>query len=190
MPSSKNDRRVSAEVYNDFSLPPGMDEALKVIAIDRLSFALRGSDWYRRKKRRLQWASKILRIGSISLITSGGVAPLLAKAELGIDPYIGYILLALGGSLLLGDRVFGVSAGWARFMKTAMSIEALAESFRVRIIGMNYENGSVPMPDLSKLCLDFTQSISNEMRSETDSWISEFNNGQDELRNLTKTRSG
>jgi hypothetical protein len=103
-----------------------------------------------------------------------------------VDPYVGYVLLALGGALLLADRIFGISSGWARFMVAAVDIEAKAEVFRVKIISAAYQAKPSSNDNILQLCLEFTELISACIVGETKTWVSEFNQGRDELGKLTK----
>lgn len=152
---------------------------------DRLAFARGHANWYRRKKRGLQFISKTLRLFAIAFITAGGIVPLLAQTGLPVPAEFGYVLLALGGACLLADRIFGVSSGWARYMVAAMDIEGLAEVFRARAVEL--ESGSSPdCADLiMSLCKDFTVSINEVISAETDVWVKDFSNSRDELARLS-----
>ena len=151
---------------------------------DRIEYAIRYIDWYRKKKNRLQVFSKILRVLAIIFISLGSISPLIAKMHPVFDPYYGYVLLAIGGSMLLADRVFGLSAGWSRFMVAALELEALTESFKIKIIGEIEKDDQ----QFLQLCLEFTQGVSEIVGAETKIWVSEFNSGREELAGLVKDR--
>jgi len=148
---------------------------------DRLAFARGHANWYRRKKRSAQFTSKALRLTSIGLLTLGGIVPLLSQAGVIVKSEAGYILLALGGACLLADRIFGISAGWARYMVAAMDIEGLAENFRASVVEIE-SKASTDGPDaIMRLCAEFTENIVTIVCSETGMWVKEFSNGRDEL---------
>ncbi len=158
------------------------------VAYDRLAYAAREAGWYRRKKRTLQRLSKTIRLMAMLCLTIGGIMPLISKMSNGISPYVGYMFLAGAGSLLLADRVFGVSAGWQRFMMTATKIESLAQEFRVLV--MEAINGNAADSDgfILSACRDFTKAVSDTVQSETETWMADLNNGRNELSNISQSR--
>lgn len=160
------------------------------IAADRLEYARREADWYRRKKKTLQRLSRIIRFFAMLCLTIGGVLPMVSKMSDGISPYLGYVFLTLGGSFLLADRVFGISAGWTRFMITASKIEALSESFRIMAIESIDIESRESAEKVLRLSLDLTQAISMLVQKETEFWASDMTSGREELTNLSKARRG
>lgn len=154
---------------------------------DRLTFARTHAAWYRRKKKTVQILSKALRLTAIGFLTMGGIAPLLAQADLPVGLHTGYILLAIGGSCLLADRIFGVSAAWARYMVAAIDIEALSETFRASVVATESSGEEDKRIVIMQLCREFTDGICTIVSSETKVWVQEFDNSRNELDRISKS---
>ena len=155
---------------------------------DRLNFARRHANWYRCKKRRIQFISKLLRLMAILLVIAGGIIPLLAHTNFPVPTQAGYILLALGGGCVLTDRIFGVSAGWVRYMIAAINIEAQAEIFRANIVEIEIKKNSEKEAIIIQKCNELTENIIQIVKLETEAWVQEFSNGRNELSRIAAIR--
>lgn len=178
--SQKSDQ-ISADLW---ALPAEGTTLVRDFVADRLAFARAHASWYRRKKRRVQNLSKVTRFTAISFLVLGGIMPLLDQAGISVAPNAGYVLLAIGGACLLADRIFGISAGWARYMVAAIDIEALAEAFRASVVATESAEGQNADAAIMKLCSTFTHDICAIVSSETKVWVQEFNNGREELHQM------
>lgn len=183
--SSKHHRSENTPV-DTWTLPVGGPTLVRDFVADRLAFARGHAMWYRRKKIRVQFLSKALRSAAIGFLATGGLVPLLAQVGVPVAPSVGYILLAIGGSCLLADRIFGVSAAWARYMVAAIDIEALSEAFRASVVAAESSANEDSRAAIIQLCRDFTDNVCIIVNSETKIWVQEFNNSRDELNKLTK----
>ncbi|WP_187829412.1 SLATT domain-containing protein [Labrys sp. KNU-23] len=170
-----------------WTLPVEGPTLVRDFVADRLAFARTHSEWYRRKKKTVQIFSKALRLAAIGLLAVGGVVPLMAQVDIPIAPNAGYILLAIGGSCLLADRIFGVSAAWARYMVAAIDIETLSETFRASVVATESSAGEDRRLAIMQLCKSFTDDICAIVSSETKVWVQEFDNARDELGRMAKS---
>ncbi|NBB65247.1 SLATT domain-containing protein [Pseudomonas sp. ODNR1LW] len=170
--------KAKSEVW---TLPSSVKGRSADIVSDRLRYARRSTDWYRKKKRVRQSVSKFGRLVAIISLTLGGIAPLVSSIYESVHPLVGYVLLAIGGFVLLADRVFGFSSGWMRFMLAATKIESATEIYRIRAIGLLMEKPGVNDEAVIKISEMFTAEVSSIIIDETAAWTEEFNLGRDEI---------
>ncbi|MEO5341470.1 MAG: SLATT domain-containing protein [Magnetococcus sp. MYC-9] len=101
--------------------------------------------WYAKRKKWPSRFSKTIKFSSICLGILGGLAPLLVGGDLFSvsDPSawplwlrivrqpgdLGYVLLALGGGLVLFDKMFGFSSNWMRYIEAMRCLEDVAARF-------------------------------------------------------------
>ncbi len=78
--------------------------------------------WYLRDKRGKRWGSRLLRAAAVVFAVAGGVLPLISGSTEGINPNLGYVLLAVAAGCVAFDHYFGLSSGW---MRDVAALEAL-----------------------------------------------------------------
>ena len=90
----------------------------------------------------------------------------------------GYLLIGIGGGLLLFDRLFGISAGWMRFIIAAFEIDALLDDFRMRWLKIPLEAKDNEAIDTFRAHIvaaeDAINGIHTIILQETGAWRSEF----------------
>jgi len=96
-----------------------------------ITAAYKNINWYRTKKKLKQQLSHLIRCTALFLLILGSLCPLLPQENRFDVSRYGYVLLAAGGSLILFDKLFGLSSSWMRFMAAAEELEALLDVFRV-----------------------------------------------------------
>jgi hypothetical protein len=114
------------------------------------SFAAEQTAWYMANRVVRQIASLGIRFISLLFIFLGGICPLLPKDNPHLpapDLQLGYFLIAIGGGLLLFDRLFGISAAWMRFIIAAFEIDSLLDAFRMRWVKIQLEAKDVESLD-------------------------------------------
>lgn len=183
-------RRTPPSPPTDSWILPSEGPALpRDFVADRLNFARRHADWYRRKKRGVQIVSKTLRFAAIIFLTVGGMIPLIAQTGLPVHLEYGYISFLLGGTCLLSDRIFGISTGWARYMVAALDIEALVENFRAQVVEIECKEHSGSGAVIVDLCRTFTENINIIIGAETNAWLQELSNSNEELSKIVSSRN-
>lgn len=156
-------------------------------------------DWYWRSihsHRRMSAASRWL---SYLLGVAGVAAPLISalfgEAEERLFwTQLGVAALAVAGLVQLGDRVFGFSSGWMRYITTVTGMERLAGCFQMdwaqfflsRDAGALTEDDVETLFALAKKFDDETRGLQEQ---ETTTWVAEFNSSMatlDEMLRLQK----
>jgi len=149
------------------------------------------SAWYMSNiKTKRKW-SKRIRFWSILLFSLGGLVPLINAIILENKGdwqilNLGYIAIALAGTLLLFDRFFGLSSGWIRYITTEMEISKKIKEFELRwkieTYGKDLDN--VPTEEakeLLRVLLDFMNLIEGIVKEETSAWSTDFQSSMAEL---------
>lgn len=147
--------------------------------------------WYVKNQKWMKRLSKIIRLLSIVLFGLGGLIPMINslllenQSDLKIVN-LGYIAIAIAGTLLLVDKFFGFSSGWIRFITANMEIERMIVEFEMRwkieTFGKDLENISEEEGKIMlTLLMDFVFQINEVMKQETNSWVSEFQSNLAEL---------
>ena len=149
-----------------------------------IDHAGRAASWYRTKKRSKQIMSITIRLLALLSILIGGLCPLFpsgTQAET-VRPF-GYLLLGLGGGLLLYDKLFGFSSSWIRYMRAIQEIEASIDRFQIEWARLRASTDKTPKhrAAIFKLSMDFVNSTNIIVRRETNEWQVEF---QDNLLKL------
>lgn len=117
----------------------GLDQAFTYT----MAIGLRTAGTYERQEAIRRWASYAFRVGGIVGLVLGVLAPLatplapvdfpvfppLSAAQL---PHVGYVFMALGGALMLADRVFVATSGWTRVVTAQVALED-------RLVSLLYE---------------------------------------------------
>ena len=155
------------------------------------------SGWYWRSIRVHRLGAPLSRWLTFALLALGTVLPIwagmLSTAESKLMlTQSGVIALVLGGLIQVGDRVFGWTSGWFRYISTVTTIENLARTFELAWAGYvldksgNLDVGDVkPLFDLAK---QFEEDMLKLQCDETNKWITEFQNGSALLSDLIKSQ--
>ena len=121
-------------------------------------------------------------IFSLLFLFLGGLCPLLprdvpALPAIDFQPW-GYLLIGIGGGLMLFDRLFGISVSWMRFISASLEIEALLDEFRMRWLRAQLEAEEPQSPDtfqaLIAAAADAIEGIHALSLLETRAWRAEF----------------
>lgn len=107
----------------------------------------------------------------------------------------GYVLLALAGALVIGDRVFGLSSRWMRYMVTAVVLQRRLAQFEIDWADWWLKlGGQQPNPEQQAqaivLLRDFRLAVVTEVEAETRVWVAEFESGLAQLERMTRQESG
>lgn len=145
--------------------------------------------WYLHEKEKKKWASKIIRAISLILAVTGGIVPLAVAAGLGMNPSVGYVLLALAGGLQLADRYFGYSEAWSRYIAVAMRCNALNLQLQVEWARMVAYAPDAQRTDTWNLLTSHAGLLGETISSETEDWSSSLQKSIDEFRNQVQLKS-
>jgi hypothetical protein len=149
------------------------------------SFAAEQSGYYMRGRLAHAAVSLCIRFFSLLFLFLGGLCPLLprdvpALPAIDFQPW-GYLLIGIGGGLMLFDRLFGISASWMRFISASLEIEALLDEFRMRWLRAQLEAEEPQSPDtfqaLIAAAADAIEGIHALALLETRAWRAEFQSG-------------
>ena len=146
--------------------------------------------WYQRDKRAKRWASRLLRALAVVLAVSGGVMPLLPAIAHGIDPNLGYVLLALAAGCVAFDHFFGLSTGWMRDIATLQALQSGLARFHLDWVKWQSTVADGPaaaaMPGAVAAALDLIDGLVTGVgrlaEAETAQWIAEFSSSVAALR--------
>jgi hypothetical protein len=158
--------------------------------------ATKEADWYNRKKFSKSLWSKVIRFSSIILIGLGGIFPLVSK--IGSLEHVsdwGYVCIALAGTLLFLDRFFGFSSGWVRYITTEFEIRKQIREFEMR---WQIEMSRIDLCEEQLTCdkmiqmltmlKDFSASVDELIKQETNTWATEFQNNISELQKIASAK--
>lgn len=160
--------------------------------------AERAIDWYYWKRRRMQRWGRALRLGAILATSAAGVTPLVAElmernGRPAIEPLWAAILIAAAGILVLLDRFWGCTSAWVRYMLAAQEISALLDAFRMEWESQKllWEGLEVDVEQAQMTidrCRSFLDHVRSVIRSETDSWATEFHKVLEQIEGVTRPR--
>ena len=141
--------------------------------------------WYSDNALRNKNRARPLRWFTIVLFALGGIIPVLFQilSEFGWDRYLNpawaTVVIAAAGAILGFDKFFGYTSGWIRYRTTETTI--LAERDRLLYaweFGKLAWEGKPPTfkhaKEMVALLRDFSATISNNVREETQAWVAEF----------------
>jgi hypothetical protein len=140
--------------------------------------------WYIQRRTLKARASKALRLASIVFAVTGSAIPfyvLASGSRLSTD--WGYLALLLAAGCLVLDRGFGFSSSWARYVSTALAIEATISSARVMLL--TTVSASAPGGKSEEICAlaqTLMTAVNGHVLDETAGWVIDFQGAQDELR--------
>lgn len=155
-------------------------------------------DWYWASIGKKRKVSYIVRLLAYALLAIGTTLPLIAAVKITSAEKLtftqwGIACLVLAGLAQLGDRVFGWSSGWMRYVTTVTAMENLTRSFQMAW-GKYLVSKTVPLEiadaqALFELASGLELELTKLQAEETSKWVSEFNTGIQLLDNMvTKQR--
>jgi len=166
--------------------PMGALEQLRAWAEARASQTI---EWYVRDKQSKRWASRALRAMAIVLGVAGAVLPLLAGSLHGLNPNLGYGLLAVAAGCLAFDHFFGLSTGWMRDIATLQALQSGVVRFEVGWTrwqaSLAFEGSGLDEDQTFRaleLIEDLIGGVNKLAEAETAQWIAEFSNSVAALR--------
>ena len=137
------------------------------------------------------------------LAAGGAVLPLLAGTPLldslstfariednGAGKY-GYVLFALAGAMVIGDKLFGLSSRWMRYMITATVLARRRAEFEMDWGALWLEIGAAaPTVEQQSRAISmlrgFRIAVVSEVEEETRVWVAEFESGLAQLERFTR----
>lgn len=144
-----------------------------------------------------RWASTIARYTSFILLVCGAVFPIAAGTLSEVQSRLvltqcGVAVLAAAGLVQAGDRIFGWSSGWLRYVSTVTKMESATRKFYLDWADhLLNKDGGVTEDDkrpLFELGKQLEQNISKMQSDETDQWVTEFNASLALLTDLIKSQ--
>jgi hypothetical protein len=183
-----------AEVVLDPADPRAYLLALREFVDERAGDAIR---WYLYHKVSVSRWSKWMRLMAIAIATLGTLMPLIGSTPvlswLGTEATgnYGYGLLALAGAMILGDKLFGLSSRWMRYMTTAMALQRHQAEFEMDWAALWLDIGdqqpsSEQQAQVLRLLRNFRLAIVTEVEEETRIWVAEFESGLAQLERLAQ----
>jgi hypothetical protein len=171
---------------------------LVALAAYAMREAERAIDWYYWKRRRMQRWGRGLRLGAILASSAAGVTPIVAELMerngiSAIDPLWAALLLAEAGILVLLDRFWGCTSAWVRYMLAAQEISAALDAFRMEWESHKLLWEGLPV-DVEQAqatidrCRSFLDGVRSVVRTETDSWATEFHKILEQIDGATRPR--
>lgn len=170
-------------------------EAIPKLYADAAEVANEQRGWYWqsiRNKRRWSLGS---RGASYVLALLGVAAPLLSAVFASADDrllwtQVGVAALALAGAVQLGDKVFGWSSGWLRYITTVTAMERAVLQFELGWASyFLMRAGPYTLDDL-KVLFEMAKQLQVELErrrsEETDGWVVEFNSGMTALNEVIR----
>ncbi|MBN1296053.1 SLATT domain-containing protein [bacterium] len=153
--------------------------------------------WYWSSIRTKRLTSLTVRWLTFVLLIVGTVLPVLAgigenAASKLLMTQIGVCALVVGGLFQVGDRVFGWSSGWLRYITTVTSMENLVRTFELDWARYVLDKGGKLTDTDTKPLFDIAITLQKGLRQlqvdETEAWKSEFNTGATLLSDLIKSQ--
>jgi len=144
-------------------------------------------EWYLDKKRKPAAAAQLCRNAAVFLTVLGGLCPILKTAF--SDPLyakitfgdLGYVLLAVALAVTLVDKYAGYSTAWMRYIKTNLRLEGMLQQFQyewqIACVQADFDQQTSQTDKTVKLVTmlrDFSRQVSTEVESETQEWVTEF----------------
>jgi len=191
----------NAETSNDF--PPWDDKDPKGSLLRWYGATVRQGeaaiDWYRRKQYWKRVGSRLFRYAAIVLVAIGALLPLLSMQGLDqhlpflkvLVPQWGYVVFAIAAGFVLGDKLFGFSTGWIRFIKTQLTLESALAELRYDWLALFAKlSGDVPTQEQIQTLIQrlkaFVVFVHAQVQQETETWVLEFQSNLAELEKAAK----
>jgi hypothetical protein len=161
-------------------------------------------EWYQQEKKSKRRGSKSIRLICIVLFILTTLIPLvnslllifLHKNKEIVDSgwllNIGYIIALIATGLFLLDRFYGFSTGWIRLNSTLTELGNARREFENILLNARLIHAADNLDGfkaLVSIIKTFDDNISAIVKAETDTWVKEFQAGNEELQTLLKTQS-
>ena len=157
-------------------------------------------DWYKRKQRGKRFGSRLFRYAAIGLVAIGAILPLLSMNGLNLEQHLpfkvpvpqwGYVVFAIAAGFVLGDRLFGFSTGWIRFIKTQLVLEGALTELRYDWLALFSKlSGNAPTQDEIQTLIQrlkaFVVFVHTQVQQETEAWVLEFQSSLADLEKAAK----
>jgi hypothetical protein len=148
--------------------------------------------WYARNKASKARLSRGIRATAIVLGVLGGLAPLLVslaeKDRQASLSQLGYVAIAVATGLVVGDRFFGVSSAWMRYMTTLFSLQRLLTDLRLEWAAMLIQaKATLTAEDVERFLTrarTFQATVQQLVEKETEAWATEFRTNLADLEKL------
>ena len=182
--------------WNRFAKIP-VNSALPGIYAEASEFSLRARKWYWQSIRTKRFWSTGARVVSYLFAVFGVVAPLVAaiggKPELRLVwTQAGVVAFAVAGLIQVGDRAFGWSSGWMRYVTTVTGMERRTLQFELdwtqHLLLRAGEITDADVRPLFDIAKRFQTDIEKRRSDETDLWVGEFNTGLAALNEMVRAR--
>jgi hypothetical protein len=169
-----------------------------VVSLQRMqasvdAHARRAMNWYLTRRRSRKVASRALRFLALVFGMAGGIVPLLDDSLPERLHNLGYLLIAIGGALLLANRALGVSTSWIRYMQTALRLQTTINAFQLRWAELQYEMSESSTPEQIRAALQvirqFAHKVDELVLSETERWSAEFTDDLEQLESISQKPS-
>ena len=162
------------------------------------SEAERAIDWYYWKRRSMQQWGRGLRLGAVLATSLAGLTPLLSEllernGHSLINPLWAALLLTVAGILVLMDRFWGCTSAWVRYTLAAQEISAALDAFRIQWeshkllwdgLQLDVEQAQATIDS----CQAFLDRVRSIVRTETDTWATEFHKVLEQIEGGTRPR--
>lgn len=158
---------------------------------------VQASSWYwgrvRRHRRQsfvARWATYVLALvgAALNLAASAMSAP-EARMQLVVA---GVVAVSLAGLVNVGDRTFGWSNGWLRYVRAATAIETRTQAF-VAAWGERFVGTRAASPEdaraAHKLVAKYLDELARVQDLETEHWVTEFNAGLQALSSVVTRKA-
>lgn len=155
--------------------------------------------WYLTKKSGQRRGAQCLRVVAILLTTAAALIPILAEiyaidGKPAVSSAWSTVALVLALSMVMLDHFFGFSSAWMRFIATELQIREALHAFQMdwQILRAGFQGGQ---PDARQVqqalerCRSFLAQIDSLLRTEAESWITEFRAALREIDEAAKARA-
>ena len=159
-------------------------KSLKDIYNKSISISTNARNWYWLSIKSKKLSSIVVRAFSFVLLIIGVVLPIIAGLSTNANTSLlltqsGVAILAAAGLLQAGDKVFGWSSGWLRYIATVTEMEAITSKFKLDwaqyIISKNGVLETNDKQSLFELAKIHSSEIMRLQEEETRKWVTEFN---------------
>lgn len=160
--------------------------------------SLKARSWYWASIRVKRISSTVARALAYAAAVAGTTAPVVAAIwadaqERLLATQLGVVAWVVAGLVMLGDRVFGWSSGWLRYVSTVLAMERLTQQFNLDWAAYLIAKGTEPLTltdakALFDLARRYLGDLDARVKEETDGWVAEFNTGMSELTETLKTQ--
>src|SRR5271157_1930311 len=156
-------------------------------------------NWYKRKQTWKRFGSRLFRYLAIGLVAIGALLPLLSMQGLDqhlpflkvLVPQWGYVVFAIAAGCVLGDKLFGFSTGWIRFIKTQLILEGALTELRYDWLAFFAKlSGDAPTQEEIQTLIQrlkaFVVFVNAQVQQETEVWVLEFQSSLADLEKAAK----